>query len=148
MPVVVDTSVAIKWVLAEIATVHAEQLRDDLLRRRETLYAPSLIVYEAANVLYQHVRRGVLTRSSAQERMTGVLAPLRLRTVSAAMTRRAMEIADTTGERYAYDVQFLALAESLGGDLWTANEDFRRAMNRNGFAQVQSLRTYPLPPTQ
>ncbi len=148
MPVVIDTSVAIKWVLPEDATANARALRDDAIARDDTLYAPSLIVYEATNVLYQQVRRGILTRSSAQQRVAGVLAPLRLRTASAAITRRAIEIADLAGEHYAYDVHFLALAERLGCDLWTADEDFRRAMNRNGFAQVQSIRAYSLPPSQ
>jgi len=99
-------------------------------------------------VLYQQVYRGILTRSSAQQRVAGVLAPLRLRTASAAMIRRAIEIADLAGERYAYDVHCLALAERLGCDLWTADEDFRRMMNRNGFAQVRSIRVYSLPPSQ
>lgn len=145
MPVVVDTSVALKWVLTEVHTAEARALRDDVLRRKEVLYAPSLLLYEATNVLYQHVRRGVLPLFSAQERIAGVVTPLNLRILTSAIARRAMEIAHAIPERYAYDTQFLALAERIQCDLWTADEDFRRAMNRNGFAQVRAIGTYPLP---
>ena len=144
MPVVIDTSVALKWVLSEMYGVQAETLRDDLLRRREDLIAPSLLLYEATNVLYQYAHRGVFSLSSAQRRISDIRRPLNLQPVSASIARRAMAIADIASERYAYDVQFLALAEQLGCDLWTADEDFQKAMNRNGFDQVKGIRVYPL----
>lgn len=144
MPIVVDTSVALKWVLTEVFGAQAAALRDDLLRRREGLVAPSLLLYEATNVLYQYAHRGVFPLSSAQRRISDIRRPLNLHMVSVPVARRAMEIADIASERYAYDVQFLALAEQLGCDLWTADEDFLRAMNRNGFAQVKGIGTYPL----
>jgi predicted nucleic acid-binding protein len=57
MPIVIDTSVALKWVLTELYVDRAEAPRDDLLRQKELLIAPSLLLYEASNVLYQYVYR-------------------------------------------------------------------------------------------
>jgi predicted nucleic acid-binding protein len=70
MPVVVDTSVAIKWVLAEVYTANARALRDDRIHQQDVLYAPHLLLSEATNVLFQNVRRGALSLSSGQQRLS------------------------------------------------------------------------------
>jgi predicted nucleic acid-binding protein len=40
---------------------------------------------------------------------------------------RAIEIAALTGQRASYDSHYLALAERLGCELWTADDRFRDA---------------------
>ena len=66
------------------------------------------------------------------------------RLVTRTLAKRAIQIANLAGEQHAYDAQFLALAERLQCDLWTADEDFRRAMHRNSFTQVKTISAYPL----
>jgi predicted nucleic acid-binding protein len=146
MPVVIDTSVALKWVRkTETHTSQAEALRDDLLHQRDLIFAPTLLISEVTSGLYRFARAGDLTFAEAADGLDDILAVIRLRAVTRTLAKRAMQIANLTGERHAYDAQFLALAERMQCDLWTADEDFRRAMNRNGFMQVRAIGTYFLP---
>ncbi len=66
MPIVVDTSVALKWVLTEVASANAAALRRDMLHQREEIVAPSLLLSEATNTLYGAGRDGI--RAVAQRR--------------------------------------------------------------------------------
>jgi predicted nucleic acid-binding protein len=145
MPVVIDTSVALKWVRkTEVYTPQAEALRDDLLQQRDLIFAPNLLVSEVTSGLYRFARAGDLTFAEAAEGLDDILAVIRLRAITRTLAKRAMQIANLTGQQHAYDAQFLALAERLQCDLWTADDDFRRTMNRNGFTQVKAISAYPL----
>lgn len=66
MPRVVDTSVALKWVVHEDFTNNALALRNDSLRRNDPIYVPPLLMYEATNVLYDFARRRNLTERQAE----------------------------------------------------------------------------------
>lgn len=147
MPIVVDTSVALKWVLSEVASANAHALRRDCLRGREQIVAPTLLLYEATNTLYQAGRDGIVPWQSVEQGLDDIMTVVRLQVPTAETAKRAVEIARLTTQTYAYDPQFLALAEWLQCDLWTADERFLRAMRRHGFSRVQSLSTYPLPTT-
>ena len=74
--VVVDASVALKWALDDETAIDcAVALRDDALRGRHTMVAPSLWVYEVANGLRSATRRGRLTADEgarALEHMLGI----------------------------------------------------------------------------
>jgi len=145
MLVVVDTSVAIKWAVTEVFTPQADALADALLRAGERLYAPQLLVAEVTNVLHDLARAGTVTWAEADGAIDDILAVVTVREMTPALAKRALALAHQTNQTYAYDTQFLALAEHLGCDLWTADERFVRGMQRHGFASVRSLRTYPLP---
>lgn len=147
MPIVVDTSVALKWVLAEGDSANANALRRDCLRGREQIVAPTLLLYEATNTLYGAGRNGALPWPSIAQGLDDIVSVVQLRGPTAETTKGAVEIARLTTQTYAYDTQFLALAERLQCDLWTADERFLRAMHRHGFYRVHSLSTYPLPTT-
>ena len=56
---VIDASVAVKWVVPEPGSGHAEILID------HGLVAPDLIYAECANVFWKKVRRGELTENEA-----------------------------------------------------------------------------------
>src|SRR4051812_8857506 len=100
---------------------------------RDFLYAPTLLVAEATSGLYRFVRDGSLTVAEAEQGLNDILTVLRIRAVTRKVAKRSMEIATIAGERHAYDAIFLALAERLNCDLWTADDDFRRSMWRHGF---------------
>ena len=40
------------------------------------------------------------------------------------MTKRALELADALNQSASYDAHYVALAEPLGCDMWTADERF------------------------
>jgi predicted nucleic acid-binding protein len=110
---VIDASVAIKWVVDEPGTLDALSLR------RHRLFAPDLLVAECANVLWKKVRRNELTASEALlaarllQRADVELAPMR------ALLEPATGLAIAL-DHPAYDCAYLALAESLSCDLVTA----------------------------
>jgi predicted nucleic acid-binding protein len=66
MTLVIDASVALKWVLDEADSEAADGLLD------ETLIAPSLWLVEAANALWRRRLRGEISQSGAQARLTAL----------------------------------------------------------------------------
>jgi predicted nucleic acid-binding protein len=111
---VIDASVAIKWVIEEPGTP------DALALRRHRLFAPDLLVAECANILWKKVRRNELRQEEALlaarllERADVELAPMRSLLEPATSLAIALD-------HPAYDCTYLALAEALGCDLATAD---------------------------
>lgn len=112
---VVDASVAIKWVVEEPGTAEALALRNFRLT------APDLLVPECANILWKKVRRKELSEAEALlaarllERAEVDLAPMRRLLEPATQLAVALNHA-------AYDCLYLALAQSTGCDFITADE--------------------------
>ena len=112
---VIDASVAIKWVVEESGTKEALSL----LRHR--LYAPDLLVAECANILWKKVRRRELTPTEAEfaarllQRADIELAPMRALLEPA--TRLAIAL-----DHPAYDCTYVALAVGMSCDLVTADQ--------------------------
>ena len=112
---VIDASVAIKWVIEEVGTAEALELR------QHHLLAPDLLVVECANVLWKKVRRKELTNEQAQlaarllERADIELLPMRR------LLEDALTLSLTLGHP-AYDCAYLALAAAQRCDFVTADE--------------------------
>ena len=101
---VVDASVAIKWVIEEEGTAEA------LALRRRPLTAPDLIMSECANILWKKVRRNELSAEEAT--FAGrLLANADIDLVpTRPLVDAAIEIAVLL-DHPAYDCMYLALAE-------------------------------------
>ena len=111
---VVDASVAIKWVIEEEGTAEA------LALRRHKLIAPDLIVSECANILWKKVRRAELSAEEAG--IAGRLlanADIDLMPTRSLMNT-ALEIAILL-DHPAYDCLYLALAEQNDTEFVTAD---------------------------
>ncbi len=82
---------------------------------------------EVANALHRRVVREELTLRTATHLMEYLVASgIELRETPN-LHGRALELADQLRQSAAYDVHYLALAETLKCDLWTADEKFYRA---------------------
>lgn len=131
MPLVVDASVAVKWLVDEDGSDRAETLK------AEELHAPSLIRVEVANVLRTLATAGRLKDAEAHLALDLLLdAPVRLHEPTDALMRGALAF----GLRLRhpiYDCLYLALAVDLGTRLVTADRKFRRATE--GLADLQGL---------
>ena len=120
---VVDASVAVKWVVPEPRSDQAAALLD------HTLVAPDLFFAECANVLWKKLRRGDLTEEEASiaartlEQVDVVVVPSR------AYLGRAVAIAAAL-EHPAYDAIYLAVAEAFGLRLVTADARLIRKMRQ------------------
>ena len=116
MTIVIDASVALKWVFDEPGTEAALALRE------EQLIAPSLWLAEAANALWHHVRLGEISSEEALARLT-VLASAPVASLAfEALVERALELA-TELPHPVYDCLYLALA--LHYDTYVVTDDRR-----------------------
>jgi predicted nucleic acid-binding protein len=113
---VIDASIAVKWVVEEEGTPAALELR-----RRGRLIAPDLLVAECANILWKKARRGELSREEAllaarllQGAEIELLPTLPLLDAAAAI---AIEL-----DHPAYDCLYLALASAKDCRFITADD--------------------------
>ena len=125
---VVDASVAVKWILPEDGHEEAVLLQDQYQEEKIDLIAPTLLIAEVANVLWKRARRGDLTVHDAQHCFQGFLRDSPILMESSAMEASALALALAHG-RPVYDCLYLALALEHRCDLITADERFFRAMN-------------------
>jgi len=121
---VVDASVALKWVLDEPQS----DLAADLLS--QDLIAPSLWLIEAANALWRRAQQGQLTKDQVTERLVELLnAPVTSTAVEddlIAAAGLAMDLGHPI-----YDCLYLAMAIREGAVLVTADRRFRDAVDRS-----------------
>ena len=128
--VVVDASVAIKWVVPEEHSDHA----DELLGEEFELMAPAFVMLECANVLWKQVRFASLPNHEAEAAYTALTATdMNLRDTPQLVTR-ALEIALDTG-RTVYDCIYLALAEQEGVQVVTADQRFYNALSATSYSK-------------
>ena len=123
MRLVIDASVAVKWLVVEEGSDAAARL----LTGDDDLHAPRLMVSEVANTLWRKARMGEIERSQASLSMAAIPEmPVRWSAdeeVGAAAVRLALAL-----DQPAYDCMYLALAHRIGARLVTADTRFARAL--------------------
>ena len=125
MTLIVDASVAMKWVLVEEGSEAAKQLI-----RTEMLAAPDFLFVECANVLRTKRRRGQLSAEAAKEGYE-ILEAVPLRGVPIRQhAAAALSIAGDL-EQSAYDALYLAVALAERSTLVTADARFAAAALRH-----------------
>ena len=123
MRLVVDASVAVKWLVAEDGSGAAHRLAagDD------DLHAPRLMASESANALWRKARLGEIERDRVGALMAAVSEmPVHWHadeTVCADAVRLALEL-----DRPVYDCVYLALAHCIGAQVVTADMRFANAL--------------------
>jgi len=90
--VVVDASLALKWVEREPYSDEASELLESWQKQRRRLTAPALFAYEATNALAKRVKRGQLTVEVAKERLASLLENGPALEHDVAVNLRALEI--------------------------------------------------------
>jgi predicted nucleic acid-binding protein len=128
---VIDPSIAVKWVVEEPGTADAV-----LLLRKTKLIAPELLVAECANILWKKVRKHGL---STEE---GLLAARILQGAEIELwpTRPLLEEATRLAinlDHPAYDCLYLALALERDCRFATADEHFLGKVNRTTRARLR-----------
>jgi len=142
---VVDAGVLLATVLLnESLSIQADALLQDWAERGIMPAAPALLQYEIAAVIRKQVHRGMLTAEQGHQACELLLAyPVRL-LASDALIRRSYELATHLGFPTAYDSQYIAVAEHLQCELWTADHRLFTAV-QGQFPQIHWLGDYPLP---
>ncbi|RIA45903.1 MULTISPECIES: type II toxin-antitoxin system VapC family toxin [Sphingomonadales] len=133
MRIVIDASIAVKWVVTEDGTDEAVSLLSG-----HHLSAPDLLIAECANILWKKVR---LTEMSADEAMVAMRiiqrANLELCPMRSLMEPAAKLAIDL--DHPAYDCVYLALAMSQGWQFVTSDARFLEKVRQSSPAAAQSI---------
>lgn len=128
--VVVDTSLAISWVVVERHSADALALLREWDDHDVARLVPRLFVSEVNAALLKRIRQDVITLEAARRALSDVLAAVRVVPDDPILAPRALEIADSLALWKAYDSLYLALAEREDCELWTGDERFYNAARR------------------
>lgn len=140
--IVVDASIALKWVLPEPDSSVAVALLDQWLTNNVRVIAPSWFAGEVANILYRRARRGTFTIEDAHRALTGVLNVVECMPELPAEAHRATDVANATARAATYDAMYLAIAIAMNSEYWTADEIFYNA-TKHEYPQVRWMNANP-----
>lgn len=131
--VVLDANLTLGLFLPLPYTDAAYHLLDALAQAQARLYVPYLWEYECVSGLRRAVSQGYLNVDDARRALEDLLA-LALERVppDLVLHHAALRWAERLGQARAYDAQYLALAEQLGAELWSADQRLIRAAQAYG----------------
>ncbi|MDT8899469.1 type II toxin-antitoxin system VapC family toxin [Thermanaerothrix sp. 4228-RoL] len=130
---VIDANVTLALFLNLPYSDSAYRLMEQLKKQRQALYAPALWGYECANGLYKAVQLGMISLAKADEALVdldGMAIEQAMPTVE--LHHAALRWAERLGQSKAYDAQYVALAESLNAELWSADQRLIHALQAQG----------------
>jgi predicted nucleic acid-binding protein len=127
MRFVLDSCVAIKWVLPEPDTPKAVRIRSEFRRGLHELLAPSVYPVEVAHALARAERRGVIPRTVGARRLASVLHTRQALHPHLPLLPRAFAIASHAGIG-VYDCLYVALVEHERCSLVTADDRLVRTL--------------------
>ena len=114
---IIDASVAFKWLVKEPDSAVAISWLD-----HDNLSAPALVHSEVGNALGKRIRRGEILADNAGENLQRLEQLLTIIDERPHMAR-ALEMSLSLNHAF-YDCVYLAMAESLGDELLTADDRF------------------------
>jgi predicted nucleic acid-binding protein len=126
---VIDASVAVKWFSGEEGSDRALALRDGHVEGKSTISAPDLLVYELANAL--SFKPGFTNRVTLRAIDDLFNLQLDLMIPTKEVVARGAELAHEYGIT-VYDSVYLSLAELLGLQVITADEELYRKAKGSG----------------
>ena len=86
------------------------------------LAAPTLLLYEVTNALYQYQRHGIHSPAVTQSALLSAQTlPIQLYG-DQHLHQQALQLAQQHNLSATYDTHYLALAQRLGAELWTADK--------------------------
>lgn len=127
--VVLDSGILLATVQTEVHTTRATALIKHIQEQEIGIAAPVLMHYELAAVARKWVYRGIATKSQADKALITLLKYAVDLHFDEALLRRSYELAALYNRPTAYDTQYLAVAERLSCDFWTADERLYNAVS-------------------
>ena len=128
--VVIDASVALKLLLPEEGSDAVRRLWGQWVSQAVEVVAPFLIAFEVPSVLRNKVFRGELPPEAGE----AAFVAFRTQEISLlhpdGMDERTWELAKQWKLPACYDAAYLALAELVDAELWTADRKFATALRK------------------
>ncbi|MEW6488241.1 MAG: type II toxin-antitoxin system VapC family toxin [Thermodesulfobacteriota bacterium] len=125
-PLCVDAGVVVRLLVDTPESERVQGLWEAWQSADRTLVAPTLLYYEVTHALYRYERAGELIGEEVQQALDTVLAlPVQL-IGDNALHVEAVLLARRAGLPATYDAHYLALAERLGAEFWTADRKLVR----------------------
>ncbi len=132
--VCLDASFVVRMLVGpEPLAQKAEALWQQWLQEDVLLVAPALLPFEVTNALYRYVHAGHLPLALVQNLLAAALAlDLRL-FMDPELHQAALQTAHRLKLPATYDAHYVALAQRLGAELWTADQRLARALRQQDF---------------
>lgn len=124
---VIDASLAVKLLVMEAFTAQARALALSWRTSGIALAGPNFMPSEVASAFRKKIQEGILTNDGAKQAMTRFYGLRITLYPSQPLHNRAIDLAVELNQRLAYDCHYLALAEFMDCDFWTADRPFYRA---------------------
>ena len=142
MRLVVDASVAVKWLVPVEKSDLANQLLDD----RHELFAPYLMTYEVGNALWRKAQRGMISREQAVA-LVASLADVSITWIDDVQLPVEAVRLGLSLNHPIYDFVYVLLAQRLGVPLVTADTRFQRAIAASEYHDSLIMLGDPIPET-
>ena len=126
--VVVDASFVLKLILPEEYSEQVRQMWEWWVRKEVEVSAPYLLTYEVVSVLRHKVFRGELVLEEGEAALLAIQAQGIMLLHPKGLEQVSWELAKEFNRPTAYDTSYLALAQLLDSEFWTADERLRNAV--------------------
>lgn len=136
MSVIVDTSIVLKWIIAEHDRPQALRLRQKWAELEEDIIAPPIFRPELANALYQLTKRRILSINEARVAY-GEMEPIVAIREPSDLALLALTVAGRLALPAVYDSFYLALSDIEQCECWTA--DRRMVQAASGWPRLHLL---------
>src|SRR5262245_46204572 len=141
MRYVLDSNVALKWVLPEADDVKAIRIRDEFAQGLHELLSPDVFPIEVAHALAQAERRGDIRHGEGSQKMADVFTYMPDLHPYLPLLPRAFAIA-SQARIGVYDCLYVVLADQQGCEFLTADDRLVRALQPT-FPFITSLASLP-----
>jgi predicted nucleic acid-binding protein len=137
---VIDASTAVWAVLPVVASVDVVGRFDSWRRQGVRLTAPALWPAESVSASRRLVYTQVVTTDEGRAAINGVFAlQIELLPMDLRLCHQANMWAERLNQARAYDGFYLALAEMLGAEFWTADRRLANAGRQLGVAWIHRI---------
>lgn len=124
----VDANLVIR-LIAVPEDAFVQQVWEQWAADHRQIVAPTLLYCEVSNALYRYQHAGMLSPSTVRIALKAAFAlPVRLYG-DEDLHHRALALAGRFSLPAAYDAHYLALADWLGGEFWTADRKLSQAVH-------------------
>lgn len=138
--VVVDANLILAQVVEVDYSRAARERFRDWIQAGARLAAPALWTYEVLSALRKFRAAGRLTAETTQAVGTALLSlGIEVVPMTPALAERTLHWAEQLEQTVAYDSSYLAVAESLEAELWTADRALARRARQLGLSWVHAI---------